>query len=97
MCFEALAEGAEIIVCTPGRLDDFLERGVVSMSKAGFTVFLIGFYSHVRCAIASWMRPTGCWIWASNPRSERSSKVSWLSLSFWKESFERPRHARIWG
>ena len=31
---KALAEGAEIIVCTPGRLEDFLERGVVSMNKA---------------------------------------------------------------
>ena len=35
---KALAEGAEIIICTPGRLEDFLERGVVSMRKVKYCI-----------------------------------------------------------
>lgn len=35
---KALAEGAEIIICTPGRLEDFLERGVVSMRDVKYCI-----------------------------------------------------------
>lgn len=31
--YKALAEGCEILVCTPGRLADFLEMRVVSMKR----------------------------------------------------------------
>jgi len=33
---KALAEGAEIVICTPGRLDDFLGRGVISMKQVKY-------------------------------------------------------------
>ncbi|CAJ1437719.1 unnamed protein product [Effrenium voratum] len=35
---KALAEGAEIIICTPGRLEDFLDRGVVSMKNVRYCI-----------------------------------------------------------
>eukprot|EP00439_Symbiodinium_sp_Y106_P072448 s824_g13.t1 len=35
---KALAEGAEIVICTPGRLEDFLERGVISMTNVRYLV-----------------------------------------------------------
>eukprot|EP00931_Biecheleriopsis_adriatica_P118475 TRINITY_DN93879_c0_g1_i1.p1 TRINITY_DN93879_c0_g1~~TRINITY_DN93879_c0_g1_i1.p1 ORF type:complete len:787 (+),score=154.51 TRINITY_DN93879_c0_g1_i1:44-2362(+) len=35
---KALAEGAELVICTPGRLEDFLERGVVSMENVKYLV-----------------------------------------------------------
>ena len=35
---EALAAGAEILVATPGRLDDFLNRGLVSLARCRFLV-----------------------------------------------------------
>jgi ATP-dependent RNA helicase DDX3X len=35
---KALAEGAELVICTPGRLEDFCERGVVSMSNVKYLV-----------------------------------------------------------
>lgn len=35
---ESLAEGGDIVVCTPGRLDDFLDRGVISMNEVRYLV-----------------------------------------------------------
>eukprot|EP00930_Biecheleria_cincta_P000469 TRINITY_DN100_c0_g1_i3.p1 TRINITY_DN100_c0_g1~~TRINITY_DN100_c0_g1_i3.p1 ORF type:complete len:747 (-),score=143.07 TRINITY_DN100_c0_g1_i3:598-2763(-) len=34
----ALAQGAELCICTPGRLEDFVERGVVSMEQVKYLV-----------------------------------------------------------
>lgn len=31
-----LAQGAEIVICTPGRLEDFCQRGVISMEEVKF-------------------------------------------------------------
>ena len=33
-----LARGVEILVATPGRLTDFLDRGLVSLAAAGFLI-----------------------------------------------------------
>ncbi|CAE7473686.1 ded1 [Symbiodinium natans] len=33
-----LAAGVEIVVCSPGRMDDFLQRGVISMEEVKFLV-----------------------------------------------------------
>lgn len=35
---KAMAEGCDIAICTPGRLEDFLERGVVSMEDVRYLV-----------------------------------------------------------
>jgi len=35
---QSLAEGCDIAICTPGRLDDFLGRGVISMEKVKYLV-----------------------------------------------------------
>lgn len=35
---KALAEGVELVIATPGRLEDFLERGVVSMEQVKYLV-----------------------------------------------------------
>jgi len=35
---QGLAEGCDLAICTPGRLDDFLNRGVISMEKVKYLV-----------------------------------------------------------
>ena len=52
------ARGAEILVATPGRLKDLVERRLVSLGQS---------------RSSSSTRPTGCSTWASGRRSTRSS------------------------
>ena len=54
----AAAKRADILVATPGRLEDLIARGVVSLSRS---------------ASSSSTRPTGCSTWASGPPSTGSS------------------------
>ena len=54
----ALDRGVDLLVATPGRLNDLIERGAVDLGD---------------CTIASSTRPTTWPTWASCPRSPRSS------------------------
>jgi len=54
----AIRRGAQVLIATPGRLCDFLERKAVTWA---------------RCASLFWMKPTACSTWVSSPRLRGSS------------------------
>jgi ATP-dependent RNA helicase RhlE len=58
---QALSRGTDVLVATPGRLIDLLERGDVSWRNA---------------AIWCWTKLTTCWTWASSIPCGRSPSIS---------------------
>ena len=45
----AISKGAQVVIATPGRLFDFINRRLVKLSGCGYSC---------------WTRRTACWIWA---------------------------------
>ena len=74
----ALNAGSEIVVATPGRLQDFMEEGAVRRAAHARVRLTLDVPSGGRRALAAgcraarcscWTRRTACWTWASSPRS----------------------------
>jgi len=61
---KAMAEGCDIAICTPGRLDDFLERGVISMEHVKYLcldeadrMLDMGFEPQIRAIVEGYKMP----------------------------------------
>ena len=68
-----LEKGCHVLVATPGRLVDFMERGKISLEHCKYVFFSV--CSGYKTCSGSFVltKLTECWTWASSPRSAGSS------------------------
>ena len=67
---DSLRSGCDILVGTPGRVKDLIQRGILGLEGITFPRFLF-----LILAIWCWTKRTACWTWASS----RRSATSWSS------------------